>query len=345
MSMKRVASVVSPAVLAGLVLAALLVAPAAAAPVATASACTPAKDIEAIVDDSGSMAASDPNTLRVQGLNLLIGTLSPSTTLGAVEFGSGITGLTPAAETLFPPEPIGPNAAAMRSVMAEKIKADNGATDYNGAFAKADADNPGADARIFLTDGGHNEGDYGEAHLVHRVPTYVIGFGSGLTEPEDQGRLEKIATDTGGKYFSLQDSSQLQAVMNSIGAALTCQTPPRQFTDVLGQGQTKLHGVTVGANTKSLQIALTWASPLDAFQLLGLKLVSGKEVLAVAARPGKHRKPGKLKVTRTASSTFVVLKVSHLHPGRLVFKVKATKVGSGEPKATLTTQVGQATHK
>lgn len=337
--MKRVASIVSSVVLAGLLLAGLLASSAAAA------ACTPAKNIEAIVDDSGSMAGTDPNTLRVQGLDLLINTLSPSTSLGAVEFGSGILEYTPAADTLFPPEPVGPNAAAMRSALKEKINADNGATDYNGAFAKADADNPTADARIFLTDGGHNEGTYNEAHLAHNVPTYVVGFGSGLTAPEDQARLEKIAADTGGKYYALQDSSQLQAVMNSIGAALTCQTPPRQFTDLLGNGQSKLHAVTVGANTKSLQIALTWASPLDAFKLYGLKLVSGKKVLAVAARPAKHRKPGKLKVTRTASSTFVVLKVSKLRPGRLVFKVKATKVGSGEPKATLTTQVGQATHK
>lgn len=343
--MKRVASVISSVVLAGLLLAGLFVTSAAAAPVATASACTPAKNIEAIVDDSGSMASSDSNRLRVQGLDLLIGTLSPSTSLGAVEFGSGVLEYIPAAETLFPPEPVGANAAAMRAALKEKINADNGATDYNGAFAKADADNPTADARIFLTDGGHNADTYNEAHLAHNVPTYVIGFGSGLTAPEDQARLEKIAADTGGKYFALQDSSQLQAVMNSVGAALTCQTPPRQFTDLLGQGQSKLHGVVVGAKTKSLQIALTWASPLDAFKLLGLKLVSGKRVLAVAARPAKHRKPGKLKVTRTASSTFVVLKVSGLRPGRLVFKVQATKVGSGEPKATLTTQVGQVRHK
>jgi hypothetical protein len=174
------------------------------------------------------------------------------------------------------------------------------------------------------------------------VPTYVIGFG-GVSLPEDKARLEKIAADTGGRFYPLQDSSQLQSVINSIGAELTCQTPPRQFTDQLKQGQSKLHGVTIGANTKSLQIALTWANPQSSFNISGLKLVSGKRVLAVAPRIAKP-KPAKLKVSRTTSPTFVILKVSKLHKGRLVFKVKANKV-AGESQATLTTQIGQSGKK
>ena len=133
---------------------------------ASASSCKPAADIEAIVDDSGSMAITDPNRLRVQAMNLLIDTLSPTTQLGAVEFGSGYPRIPARPPTrVFPPEPVGPNAAAMRSALDQKINADNGATDYNAAFAQADADNPGADARIFLTDGGHDVGTYNEAHL------------------------------------------------------------------------------------------------------------------------------------------------------------------------------------
>ena len=62
--------------------------------------------------------------------------------------------------------------------------------------------------------------------------------------------------------------------MNTIGAALTCQTPPQSFTDQLAQGKTKTHNVAIGANTKSLQIALTWSSPLDTFAISGLKLVN-----------------------------------------------------------------------
>ena len=136
--------------------------------------------------------------------------------------------------------------------------------------------------------------------------------------------MKKIAKDTGGGYFSAKDTNQLQAAMNSIGAALTCQTPPKLFTDVLKQGQSKLHSVTIGAATKTLQITLTWASPLNKFKLSGLRLVGKQGLLAVA---------------------FAIVKVSGLRKGTLRFNVKAATIASGAPKATLTTQVGQSTHK
>jgi len=346
--MKRVGKLLLGPGLIALLAIGLIAAPAAAAaPAASAAGCKSASNIEAIVDDSGSMEVTDPDRLRVQAMNLLIDTLSPTTQLGAVEFGSGIDipGIItePPADTVFPPEAVGANASAMRGALDSVIKADNGATDYNGAFAKSDADNPGADARVFLTDGGHDVDTYNEAHLTHKVPTYVIGFGSGVSSTTDQARLKKIAKDTGGKYFSAKDTNELQAAMNSIGAALTCQTPPQLFTDLLKQGQSKPHSVTVGAATKTLQITLTWASPLNKFKLSGLRLVGKGGLLAVAS--GSHPKPSKLKVVKTISSTFAIIKVSGLRKGALHFNVKAQTVASGTPKATVTTQVGQSTHK
>jgi hypothetical protein len=328
-------------------LTAAFAATASAAPTAIGSAtCTPKTNIEAIVDDSGSMVVTDPNRLRVGAMDLLIQTLPQSTTLGAVEFGSGIEGIpgvfegNPGAYTLFPPEPIKPNSAAMQGALQANINADDGATDYNGAFAKADADDPASQARIFLTDGGHDEGTYNEAHLAHDVPTYVIGFGTAVGSPEDKARLKKIATDTGGKVYDLEDASQLQAVVNAIGAELTCTTPPRQFTDELTQGQSKTHTVTVGPKTQFLRVTLTWAEPGDNFKLTNLRIKSHGRIVA-AARPQKLPKPKKLKVTVAAkSSTFTVLKVAHLTPGALQFAVKAAKA-SGPVKVT--TQVGGET--
>jgi hypothetical protein len=315
--------------------AAVLVAPSAAVAGGAAASCAPLTHIEAIIDDSGSMAVTDENRLRVEAMDLLINTLPAKTQLGAVEFGSSLFETQPAADTVFPPEPVGPNAATMRSSLDSVINADNGSTDYNAAFARADADNPTAQARIFLTDGGHNEGTYNEAHLAHNVPTYVIGFGSGLAAPEDQARLQKIAADTQGRYFPLPDATALQSVMNEVGALITCQTPPREFNDLLKQGQSKTHSIAVGASTKLLQIALSWASPLDVFKLTHLKLIAKGKVVA-AGRP----KVQKLKVKRSMGKTFLIAKVSRLHKGILRFAVTAARIGSGEPKVKLTTQAG-----
>lgn len=65
----------------------------------------------------------------------------------------------------------------------------------------------------------------------------MIGFGSGLSRGEDQARLAKIASDTGGKYFPLPDSSALQSVINQIETTLTCQSPPTTFSDAARAGQ------------------------------------------------------------------------------------------------------------
>lgn len=326
--------------MAALLAAAMVAAPSGAAGGAGASAsCTPATNIEAIIDDSGSMLGTDPNRLRVQAMDLLINTLPAQTQLGAVEFGSSFFEQ-PAASTIFPPQPVGPNAGTMRSALEAVVNGDSGATDYNSAFAKADADNPNAQARIFLTDGGHNEGTYNEVHLGHNVPTYVIGFGTGFSAEEDRARLQKIAADTGGQVFQLEDTSQLQPVMNNVGAALTCQTPPQEFNDLMKQGQSKTHVVAIGGSTKTLQIALSWVSPLDRFKLSRLKLIVKNKVVA-AARP----KIAKLRVKKTNGATFVVAKVSGLRKGKLRFSVTAAKVGSGEPRVNLTTQVGRSSRR
>jgi hypothetical protein len=321
---------------AGLMAAGIAAQSGAESPRANAAACTKATNIEAIIDDSGSMAGTDPNTLRVKGLKLLINTLSSGTFLGAVEFGGSFSSSEPSADTVFKPEAVGPNATAMGNALDSKIKADNGVTDYNAAFAQSDADNPNAAARIFLTDGGHNVGDYNNGHLTHKSPTYVVSFGS-ASVGADQARLQGIANDTGGHYYPLTDSSQLQSVMNAIGAALTCQTPPQTFKDNLAQGKSKTHAVTIGASTKSLQIALTWASPLDQFTISNLNLVSHGKTIAV----GSRRKVRRLKVKRTKSQTFTIIKVSGLRKGKLRFKVKAKRIGSGAPKVRLTTQVSR----
>jgi len=303
---------------------------------AAVAACTPVSNIEAIIDDSGSMAITDTNRLRVSALDLLIQTPgNENTTLGALEFGGSFFSGPPAADTLFPPEAIGPNAASMQALLNEKIHADNGTTDYNAAFAKAKADNPGAKAWIFLTDGGHDVGEYQNGHRGG-PPTYVVGFSSAISGADGQ-RLQQIATETGGKYFPQTDSSNLQAVVNEIDAILTCQTAPATFKDAFTKvGQSKRHALALGPKTHTAQLALTWGSPLDAFTITGMKVVNHGRTVAQGARVKR------LKVTRRPGATFLVVNLSGLVRGKLQFGVRATKLGSGAAKVSLTTQVTQS---
>ena len=330
-------------VVGALIVAALLPTSGQASRAQSAAACTRVTNVEAIIDDSGSMAGTDSNRLRVQAMDLLINALDAKTNLGAIEFGSSFDPSMPSADVVFPTEPVGPNAAAMKSALDTMIQADAGGTDYNAAFDTARQADPGAGARIFLPDGGHNAGTYNDTHLnpapQAQTPTYVIGFSAGLSQPDDQARLAKIASDTGGQYFPLPDSNALQSVMNQIETKLTCQSAPRTFTDALAQGKSKAHKVNIAARSRSAQLALSWSSPLDRFTISGLKIVRHGKVVARASRTRK------LKVTVRTGSTFAVVKLSRLVKGSLRFKVKATQIGSGQPKVTLTTQVSQSRHR
>src|SRR5215210_4888001 len=116
---------------AGLAAAAVATTPVVANEARSAAACVPKTNIEAIIDDSGSMFDNDPTTLRVRAMELFIDNpTNDQRTLDAVE--------------VFAPATIAPNRDSMKSALGSAIFADNGATDYNDAFSFAGSHNPNA---------------------------------------------------------------------------------------------------------------------------------------------------------------------------------------------------------
>lgn len=324
-----------------LLLAAAIAVVAAAFPAGASAAakCVPAQNIEAIIDDSGSMLGTDPDANRVAAIKLLAAKPgNANKTLGALEFGSADSWSTPpvpAAVTLFAPQKIGPNVASIDSILTNAIKGDNGSTDYNAAFALAKTDNPNADARIFITDGGHNADAYQNGHTPG-PPTYVIGLDIGASsyDTEADQRLKQIAADTGGVYYPDVTKSTIQSVVNQIDAALACQTVAKTFTDVFSKaGQVKKKSVSVSSKAKSIDLTLTWPSPMDTFTISKIKLkVKGGPTISIAKK--------RLKIKQSRGATFVNVHIKGVKRGKLSFQLKAKKFGSLGSAAgvTLTTQ-------
>ncbi|MFY9468517.1 MAG: VWA domain-containing protein [Solirubrobacterales bacterium] len=315
---------------AGLLTAFYALAP-AGAPAAT---CVPATNIEAIVDDSGSMDFTDRNVNRSEALKILIAKAgNAKKTLGALEFGSaGFSGGSPAATQLFAPGLIGANAAAMKTALDTNLKADHLGTDYNAAFALAGTENPNAAARIFLTDGGHNEGVYNNGHQGG-PPTYVVGLGITDTPVNEASeRLKAIAAETGGRYYPNVTTGNVNATMNEIDAALNCQSVAKTFTDKFTkQGQSVRRSSKIGAKSRSVDLLLSWEDPLNQFTIGSLKLDASR-----------GRNP-KLKITKQVGKTFLSVRVRGVKRGRLKFKLRAAKLGSlGLGQVTLTTQATQS---
>jgi hypothetical protein len=302
----------------------LLAAPASAA----AQTCVPATNLEAIVDDSGSMSLSDPNDLRIRAMELFIDTQgNERRTLGAVEFGSE-------ASQLFAPGVIGQNRDAMKVALNASLAEDNGGTDYNDAFSAAAAQNPNAAARIFLTDGAHTDGAYAEGHRGG-PRTHVIGLGVFEGSEFDQ-LLQRIANETGGLYRRATDATELQAAMFDINTAIACQAPPVRFTNTFSRvGQTATRTVRIPAGIRSATFALTWADAGDAFTIRGFRVIRKGDVVARGA------KVRRLKVTRRTGATFMTVRVKRLVRGKLRFKLRATRLASPGATVNLTTQVSR----
>lgn len=267
----------------------------------TAAACTAVSNVEAIIDDSASMSGTDYNRLRVAALDLLISKpQNAHLMLGAVEFGS-------AADSLFVPGRIGSKAATMKSILTRRVRADNGSTNYNDALALAATQNAGAQARIFLTDGGHNAGAYGNGHRGG-PPTYVIGLTIGPARGGDPNakRLQQIADETGGKYYPQQDASTLQATVNEINSIFDCQKAPAQVVDTFtGQGQERAHTASIPTSTSTVELTTTWTDPADRFAV-------------TIVGPGR--------ATRTVGATYIVLRVTKPPPGALRYRVRASRL-------------------
>ena len=161
--------------------------------------CTVANNLEAIIDDSGSMSLTDDNRFRVDMVNILA-TLNPDKGMGGVEFGSD-------AVPLFLANPIGPSLGAIKSSL-NAVQADNGGTDYEQGFTVANSQNPSANARIFLSDGAPNFDPDPNVWKSPNIKTYVVGFGT-----VDPTVLSQIASDTGGPApFNVTNTAQLRTV-------------------------------------------------------------------------------------------------------------------------------------
>jgi von Willebrand factor type A domain len=305
---------------------AILVAPASAR--VHAAACTPLNNVEAIVDDSGSMFGTDPNTLRAQAIKLMIQQQAqnqPNFTFGAVKFGDS-------SATLFKPAQVGANKAAMQASLAQ-IVSDGSSTNYGLGFTQAATDNPNRQANIFLTDGANN----GDPVPLPQPPTYVIGFGDSASSLEDQQALQNLATGTGGQYFPQTSSAKLVSVVNSILAQITCQSQPQAFNDTFTKvGQTKTHAVTIGRSSHSANFVVSYPTKDDLFSFAAALFVHGKKVAASTA------KVKKLKIKIVRSETFFTVHVRGLKAGKLKFKIKAKKLGlsldPNNPAGAVTTQ-------
>lgn len=308
----RLKAALATASLAGLLIALTAGGTATSAGAAPLPNCTVAQNIEGIIDDSGSMAGNDSDNYRADLLEALA-FFNQDKTMGAALFGSD-------AAPLFGPVPVGPNFIAIKNALAT-VNSNGGGTDYDAGFTVANAQNPGANARIFLSDGEPNSTPDSNLWKSPKIPAYVVGFGSA-----DFTILNQIATETGGPApYAIENASQLRTVSQIINAAINCETPPilseRRFKSV---GQTKTFAFRADGNTA--QVLLSWPTVGNSFKPSFGGGGAKKGSVAVVA---KKKKKGKVKVKSTRGETYIALDLSRIK-GKVKFRLRAKRLSGAE---------------
>ncbi|HEX8085756.1 MAG TPA: hypothetical protein VF529_15805 [Solirubrobacteraceae bacterium] len=312
-----------------------------------AAGCKAVTNVEIIVDDSFSMRRQDPDELRRDALELLITKpRNVGKVVGAVEFGTTVN-------PLFPPQQIlergeGSNQPVLLGALRGFIDADNGGTNYNIAFASAAQDNPAAQARIFITDGGHLAGGYLDAHRGG-PPTFVIGLGIRADEPFGQ-RLQRIADETGGRAFLDVAADDIVRVMNTIDSALNCDVDVDTDEDVLTEDDPiEEQEVPLIPDARTCDLNVSWGDDDDQIEPQEVAFVSGDEVLGrakgkslqrVIRRPGKLFKFGRIKVTGARRGDQFGLRLSGMPAEAIRLRYRVKK--SDSARTPVTSQITQS---
>jgi hypothetical protein len=275
----------------------------------SSAACQRATNFEAIIDDSGSMSGSDPSKFRTKLLDTFanIGA-NNGKTLGGVEFGS-------TANPLFGPGTIPGIIPAMNASFVQ-VDADNGGTDYDAGFAAGNAQNPNANARIFLSDGLASEPTQ---HLNPKIKTYVVGLGLSNNQ-QAIDLLTKIANDTGGPPpFLIEEASQLQPVAGAITALGNCKNLVT-FTDTFAR-QGQQFGHAFKAKGKAADILTTWPNVGTLLDLIKIRATLGGQPLANSSELAQT---ARVTTKKKKGATFTTIRLKGLKKGAKVkFKVKA----------------------
>lgn len=162
-------------------------------------------DIMFVLDDSGSMRYNDPNNGRKSATSQFVEKLTENDRIGLIKFTTSATILSH----------LGYAVDTAKTALINNLDRlyNNGGTDgstgLNAALNQLDSDSR-AKCVIFLTDGVDTQTRYSYNSIIERakengITIFTIGLGSDV----NGSLLDNIATSTYGKYFSIDDTSEL----------------------------------------------------------------------------------------------------------------------------------------
>ena len=308
-----------------------------------AAGCKAVTNVEIIIDDSLSMRRTDPQNLRRQAIELLITKpRNEGKVIGVYEFGSYGAQVLPAA-AIVPRGVAGSNIQSMLDKLGGSILGDNGGTNYDLGFKGAADDNPAAQARIFITDGGHRGSRYQELHRGG-VPTYTVGIGEGSGSGTFKSRLERIAAETKGKAFTGVSVDDIIRVVNTIDSGLNCDVDIDTDEDTLTlEDPVDEQIVPLVINARTCDLEVNWGDDKENVEPEEIAFIaegrvvgraSGKRLREVVRRPTRTFSAGGIRLKGAKRGGRFGLRLSGMPASKLRIRYRVTKVRGKAAKVT-----------
>ena len=206
--------------------------------------CDLARDVQVVVDDSGSMRLRDPDGLRAAAINQMV------TKLRLVEFDVGAIEIGTRAQQILPTlaVPVGgitgaDDLATISGLKDERIRNDAGPAALDSGLAAVVAARPAVAAIILVTDAADAAPPVALADPGRRV--YVVAVKSAFTKTPSAGALKQLAAASGGRYFADVDASSLPGALSIVEAELNCEQALK--TEIVATGDASVPAPTPSA--------------------------------------------------------------------------------------------------
>jgi hypothetical protein len=273
----------------------------------------PAVDVALVIDCSGSMSWNDPQGLRKKAAKQFIDLVQEGDKVAVVGFNHEAY--------LFAAlwEIKGPAERESLKQAVDRVFAWGGTDIQEGLVVGAgevesDSLPEVRKAIILLTDG---VGYYDDLHWQLQdqgIRVYTIGLGRGT----DPVFLQRIAQETGGRYFAAPDAQALTAIYQELSAAVAGgEAQERESEPFTTVDETKTRAFTVVPGTLQATFGITWAgSDFD----FSLTRPDGRELTPQSPDPDYSFVKG---------PTYAYYTVDNPAPGAWTYTITAKEIPSG----------------
>lgn len=276
-----------------------------------------AQDIALIIDSSGSMRRNDPGNIRLTAARLFLEAMHEEDFATVIDFDTWWRVAHSLAGLKWEKSSLKQAVSRINSLGGTNVGLGLEAA-YN-ELLKAPFDN--TKAALLLTDGRGRYANQAQRFAQKGWPVYTIG----LSHAADTALLQKIAAETGGRYYFLEDPEGLINVYLEIYNLAFAGTAVAMWKEPMQTGETRQIPVTVPSDQISSQFLVTWPG-----STVGVTLVTpnGQTITPQTAQADPH-------ISYLSGPTYVFYQINEPAAGEWQVNLEGIDLAEGGEPVTV----------